>query len=173
MVLDIDSPYPLDREQLDQFRRDGFVRLKRVFDAATLLHYGDAITRETIAHNTQTVPLEERSTYDKAFLQVMNLWCHGGPSREFVLRGDQRLPCPDDGHVLCILREFEGERTLLLANLSDTPAAPQLEARLPFAGWLDLMSRARGDADRETTEPTQPLGPYGVRLLGQGNAAVE
>lgn len=84
MVLDIDSPYPLGREQIDQFRRDGFVRLKRVFDAATLRHYGDAITRETIAHNTQTVPLEERTTYDKAFLQVMNLWCHGGPSREFV-----------------------------------------------------------------------------------------
>lgn len=84
MVLDIDSPYPLGRKRIDQFRRDGFVRLKQVFDAATLRHYGDAITRETIAHNTQTVPLEERTTYDKAFLQVMNLWCHGGPSREFV-----------------------------------------------------------------------------------------
>lgn len=84
MPLDIDSPYPVDDTALAHFRRDGFVRLKDVFDADTLRHYGREITRLTIALNTQTMPLEERSTYDRAFLQVMNLWLQGGLAREFV-----------------------------------------------------------------------------------------
>lgn len=36
--------------------------------------YGDLIREATIAHNTETRPLEERDTYGKAFLQTMNLW---------------------------------------------------------------------------------------------------
>ena len=48
-------------------------------------HYGDEITRLTIALNTQSVPMEERSTYDKAFLQVMNLWQHSAQVAEFVM----------------------------------------------------------------------------------------
>ncbi len=84
MSVDIDSPYQLTPDQIARFARDGFIRLKNVFDAATLDHYGRAITEQTIALNTQTKPLEERSTYDRAFLQVMNLWVEGGTPREFV-----------------------------------------------------------------------------------------
>jgi ectoine hydroxylase-related dioxygenase (phytanoyl-CoA dioxygenase family) len=84
MTTDLDTPYPLDHAQVERFRRDGFIRLKDVFDAQTLQHYGAEITRLTIARNKQTKPLEERSTYDRAFLQVMNLWRQGGPAREFV-----------------------------------------------------------------------------------------
>lgn len=84
MSIDLDRPYPLSDEHLARFRRDGFIRLKDVFGADELRHYGQEITRLTIALNTQTVPLEQRSTYDRAFLQVMNLWEHGGPAREFV-----------------------------------------------------------------------------------------
>lgn len=84
MHIDLDTPYPLDDARIERFRRDGFIRLKDVFDAQTLQHYGREITQLTIARNTQTKPLEERSTYDRAFLQVMNLWRQGGPAREFV-----------------------------------------------------------------------------------------
>lgn len=84
MSMDIDTPYPVSAEQAARFARDGFIRLKDVFDAETLDHYGRAITERTIARNTQILPLEQRSTYDKAFLQVMNLWEEGGAPREFV-----------------------------------------------------------------------------------------
>lgn len=84
MPVDIDTPYPLEPAQIERFRRDGFIRLKDVFGADTLRHYGQEIAWLTIALNTQTKPLAERSTYDKAFLQVMNLWRQGGPAREFV-----------------------------------------------------------------------------------------
>ncbi len=84
MAIDLDRPYALTERQIADFRRDGFVRLKDVFNAEELRHYGEEITRLTIALNTQTLPLEQRSTYDRAFLQVMNLWEEGGRAREFV-----------------------------------------------------------------------------------------
>lgn len=89
MTIDLDRPYPLSDEQLAQFRRDGFIKLKNVFNAQELRHYGDEIALLTIALNTQTLALEQRSTYDRAFLQVMNLWEQGGLAREFVF--GQRL----------------------------------------------------------------------------------
>jgi ectoine hydroxylase-related dioxygenase (phytanoyl-CoA dioxygenase family) len=83
--LDIASPYAISAAQIEQFERDGFIKLKDVLSPAALKHYGDEITRLTIALNTQDLPLEERSTYDKAFLQVMNLWEHSAIVKEFVM----------------------------------------------------------------------------------------
>lgn len=81
---DIDSPYSVTPDQVAQFNRDGFIHLRDVLDAATLRHYGEVISDRTIELNTQTAPLEERSTYDRAFLQVMNLWREDGDVKSFV-----------------------------------------------------------------------------------------
>ncbi|TXH65464.1 MAG: phytanoyl-CoA dioxygenase [Lysobacteraceae bacterium] len=70
----LDAPYPLDPERIERFRRDGFIKLKQVFAPATLARYGREITRLTIELNDEHRPLEARGTYDRAFLQVMNLW---------------------------------------------------------------------------------------------------
>jgi ectoine hydroxylase-related dioxygenase (phytanoyl-CoA dioxygenase family) len=74
MNHDLDTPYEISAEHIARFRRDGFIKLKNVLSSETLTRYGGEITRLTIALNTEQRPLEERSTYDKAFLQVMNLW---------------------------------------------------------------------------------------------------
>ena len=103
MSIDIDRLYEITPEQVAAFRRDGFVRLKQVFTAEELRHYGEEITRLTIELNTQTLPLEERSTYDKAFLQVMNLWEQGGLAQEFVF--GRRL-----AQIAAALLEVEGVR---------------------------------------------------------------
>jgi ectoine hydroxylase-related dioxygenase (phytanoyl-CoA dioxygenase family) len=103
MPLDIDAPYPLTDAQIGQFRRDGFIKLRNVLSAEVLQHYGDEITRLTRALNTQHKPLAERSTYDRAFLQVMNLWEHGARVAEFV-RG-RRL-----GRIAAQLLEVTGVR---------------------------------------------------------------
>jgi ectoine hydroxylase-related dioxygenase (phytanoyl-CoA dioxygenase family) len=89
MTIDIDSHYPLTADQVTSFRENGFIRLRDVLSRAALEYYGRAITRLTIALNTQDKPLEERSTYDKAFLQVMNLWERSPPVGRFVM--GQRL----------------------------------------------------------------------------------
>src|SRR5271165_2099787 len=73
-MIDIDSPYALPPGARMQFSEQGFIKLREVFSPATLTHYGDEITRLTLALNTQQLPLEQRNTYNKAFLQVANLW---------------------------------------------------------------------------------------------------
>ena len=102
-MTDLDTPYALSAAQIAQFRRDGFIKLKHVHSPETLSHYGAEITRLTIELNTQQVPLEERSTYDKAFLQVMNLWEHSAVVTEFVM--GQRL-----ARIAAELMEVDGVR---------------------------------------------------------------
>jgi ectoine hydroxylase-related dioxygenase (phytanoyl-CoA dioxygenase family) len=103
MTIDIDSQYPLHAEQIAAFACDGFIKLKHVLSPETLAHYGAEITRLTIALNTQSKPLHERSTYDRAFLQVMNLWEHSAVVREFVL--GKRL-----GRIAAQLLQVDGVR---------------------------------------------------------------
>lgn len=80
----VDAPYALPSEALDAFNRDGYVKLKEVFDPETLIPFGRAITDATIRMNTENRPLEERDTYDRAFLQVMNLWRTDPIVKQFV-----------------------------------------------------------------------------------------
>jgi len=80
---DIDSPYPLTAEQIAQFRRDGFIKLKHVLSAEALTHYGAVITAETFRLNTMHLPIEQRDTYNKAFLQVGNIWTKNETVKEF------------------------------------------------------------------------------------------
>ena len=85
IVTDLDQEFALPSDAIACFRECGFVHLKRVLPHDVLAHYGEVITRLTVKLNTQTMPLEERSTYDRAFLQVMNLWKHDDAARAFVM----------------------------------------------------------------------------------------
>lgn len=80
----IDEPFELSKDDIRYFDEHGFVHLEGVFDAATLKAYEPEITARVIELNTMHLPMEERTTYDKAFLQVMNLWCHSDLVKEFV-----------------------------------------------------------------------------------------
>lgn len=102
-MIDIDTPYPLTTAQIAQFRRDGFIKLKDVLSAETLAFYGKEITRLTIELNSEHRPLAERSTYDRAFLQVMNLWEQSPLVGRFVM--GQRL-----ARVAAELLEVDGVR---------------------------------------------------------------
>jgi ectoine hydroxylase-related dioxygenase (phytanoyl-CoA dioxygenase family) len=84
---DLDERHPLPAGAAAAFARDGFVRLKGVFDAATLARYGAAIDAEVARRNTLVKPMEERTTYERAFLQVMNLWTTSEPVRRLVFSG--------------------------------------------------------------------------------------
>ena len=82
--IDVDSPLALGAEQIRSYRENGFLKLKNVFNAETLAHYGREITRKVHELNTLHLPMEQRTTYQKAFLQVMNLWTKSEVVREFV-----------------------------------------------------------------------------------------
>lgn len=81
---DLNQPYPLQQSEIDFYRDNGYVKLKQVFPASLLEHYRSHITRNVEELSTQHLPIEKRTTYDKAFLQVMNLWTKSPEVREFV-----------------------------------------------------------------------------------------
>ncbi|WP_350277967.1 phytanoyl-CoA dioxygenase family protein [Kribbella sp. HUAS MG21] len=66
------------------FNRDGFVHLTGVLSPETIAEYEPTITSEVIRLNTQHLPLAERDTYGKAFLQVTNLWQQNAKVKELV-----------------------------------------------------------------------------------------
>jgi ectoine hydroxylase-related dioxygenase (phytanoyl-CoA dioxygenase family) len=83
-AVDIESPYPLHPDAVRRFDDDGFVRLRDVLSPETIRHVEPEITSKVIELNTLHLPMEERSTYQKAFLQVTNLWQHSEIVQELV-----------------------------------------------------------------------------------------
>jgi ectoine hydroxylase-related dioxygenase (phytanoyl-CoA dioxygenase family) len=81
--IDLSSQYALSPEQIRTFRERGFVKLKDVLSHATIARYGPAITDAVKRLNQMHKPMSERNTYQKAFLQVMNIWQKDPIVREF------------------------------------------------------------------------------------------
>jgi ectoine hydroxylase-related dioxygenase (phytanoyl-CoA dioxygenase family) len=82
---ELDAPYPLDENTIRGFREDGFVRLPGVLSRAVLNNYAPEIDRLVEERNPlKEVPLEERSLYDQAFIQVSNIWPHSEKARELA-----------------------------------------------------------------------------------------
>ncbi len=84
MTDDLDTPMLLERVTVEGFRKDGYVRIAGALSPETVAVFGRAITEATLRLNTDHRPLSERSTYDRAFLQVMNLWRADKAARRFV-----------------------------------------------------------------------------------------
>jgi ectoine hydroxylase-related dioxygenase (phytanoyl-CoA dioxygenase family) len=80
----IDRRFDLDASYQESFERDGFVKVKNVFDEDVLAYYREHLSAEVVRRNTTTPPLDARDTYHKAFLQVTNLWRTNEVAREFV-----------------------------------------------------------------------------------------
>ena len=78
------KPYQLTNEQIEFYQQNRYIKLKQVFDAATLSFFNDAISKRVALMNNEVKPLEERSTYGKAFLQLFNLWREDDVVKEFV-----------------------------------------------------------------------------------------
>ena len=84
ILQELDEPYLLSDKQTAFFRENGFVKLRHVLSREAIRYMDETITREVHRLNTQHLPLEERDTYGKAFLQIMNIWMQSGPVREIV-----------------------------------------------------------------------------------------
>ena len=78
------KPYELTTEQIEFYQQNRFIKLKQVFDEETISFFNDAIGKRVDLMNNTTTPLEQRSTYGKAFLQLFNLWKEDEVVKEFV-----------------------------------------------------------------------------------------
>lgn len=85
MLPSLDSAYPLTAEHIDSYRRDGHVMVRGLLSPAEVAVHRQAILDAVARLNQETRPMEERDTYGKAFLQIMNLWVQDEAARDFVL----------------------------------------------------------------------------------------
>lgn len=81
---ELNSHYPVSPEAIAFYREKGYVKLKNVLSPAVLDYYGTLITDLVFQLNTLIKPMEERTTYERAFLQIMNLWRENEQVKEFV-----------------------------------------------------------------------------------------
>jgi ectoine hydroxylase-related dioxygenase (phytanoyl-CoA dioxygenase family) len=81
----LDQTYEVTKKDIDKFRKNGFIKLKNVFSSDLLTDYGNEIGKKVLELNRMHLPLEERDTYHKAFLQITNLWEKSEIVKEFVL----------------------------------------------------------------------------------------
>jgi ectoine hydroxylase-related dioxygenase (phytanoyl-CoA dioxygenase family) len=78
------KPFQLSPDQIEFYQQNRFIKLKQVFDEETILFFNDAIGKRVASMNNQSTPLEQRSTYGKAFLQLFNLWREDEVVKEFI-----------------------------------------------------------------------------------------
>lgn len=81
---ELNAPFTLPAGAVDFYRERGYVKLRDLLSPALLAHYGELITDWVFKLNRMTKPMGERTTYEKAFLQVMNLWRENDGIRDFV-----------------------------------------------------------------------------------------
>jgi ectoine hydroxylase-related dioxygenase (phytanoyl-CoA dioxygenase family) len=80
----LQEPYTLTQDQIEHYQKYRYIKLKQVFDEATLSFFNEAISKRVEMMKNEDKPLEERSTYGKAFLQLFNLWTEDEVVKEFI-----------------------------------------------------------------------------------------
>jgi ectoine hydroxylase-related dioxygenase (phytanoyl-CoA dioxygenase family) len=82
---ELDAPFPVTRENVEFYETNGYIKLKHVLSPRLIGHYRSIISERVAALSADMPPMEQRTTYGKAFLQVMNLWVESERVKEFVL----------------------------------------------------------------------------------------
>ncbi len=81
----LDESIQVSKTQIEDFRDKGHVLIKNILSADEVAAYREAINNAAYKYNTEKRKLEERDTYGKAFLQIMNLWEADESVRKFTL----------------------------------------------------------------------------------------
>ncbi len=72
---ELDTPMTPTAEQVERFRADGYLKWSDFFSPELLAFFDPVVTACLHARNPlKGVPMEQRSAYDRAFIQVGNLW---------------------------------------------------------------------------------------------------
>jgi ectoine hydroxylase-related dioxygenase (phytanoyl-CoA dioxygenase family) len=80
----LDQPFKVTDEQIKFFQKNGFIKIKNVLPAEAVHYMNEKISAEVKRLNTQHLPIEQRDTYGKAFLQIFNLWTKSTVIKEIV-----------------------------------------------------------------------------------------
>jgi ectoine hydroxylase-related dioxygenase (phytanoyl-CoA dioxygenase family) len=81
----LDDYKKLPDENINEFREKGHTLVKEVLSADEIAVYRPLIVGAAERYNTEKRKLQDRDTYGKAFLQIMNLWRVDEEVKKFVL----------------------------------------------------------------------------------------
>jgi ectoine hydroxylase-related dioxygenase (phytanoyl-CoA dioxygenase family) len=84
IITALTKPYQLTDEQIAFYQENRYIKLKQVFDEATISFFNEAISKRLELMKNEDKPMEERSTYGKAFLQLFNFWREDEVVKEFI-----------------------------------------------------------------------------------------
>lgn len=77
-------PYPLTSKQIAFYREHQYIKLRQMLSPEVLDFFRPVIAQKVAELNTMHLPLEERDTYHKAFLQITNLWTRDETIKQLV-----------------------------------------------------------------------------------------
>jgi ectoine hydroxylase-related dioxygenase (phytanoyl-CoA dioxygenase family) len=80
----LDAPFTVTADQIAFYNENGYIKLKNVLSPSLLEHYRQAISNRVAELSADVAPMDQRTTYGKAFLQIMNLWTKSPVVKEFV-----------------------------------------------------------------------------------------
>jgi ectoine hydroxylase-related dioxygenase (phytanoyl-CoA dioxygenase family) len=81
---ELDAPFLVTQQLVDLYNENGYIKLKEVLSPNLVLHFRQAISARVRELSADAPPMDERNTYGKAFLQIMNLWTQCEKVRQFV-----------------------------------------------------------------------------------------
>ena len=83
----LNAPFELGDDDIDYYRRHGHIKLQQVCDSAHIPAFRKVVNEGVNKRKAsiQLLPFEERDTYGKAFLQIMNLWVENPALAKWVL----------------------------------------------------------------------------------------
>lgn len=99
----LQQEYTLTNDQIEFYQKYRFIKLKNVLSPEVIQHFNEVITSSVTKLNKEDRPLESRTTYGKAFLQLFNLWREDESIKAFVL--SKRL-----GKIAADLMQCDGVR---------------------------------------------------------------
>lgn len=82
---DLTERIEISREQMLAFRENGHTLVKNILTPIEVAAYRNVIANAAKQFNTEKRVMEERDTYGKAFLQIMNLWRNDEAVKKFTL----------------------------------------------------------------------------------------
>lgn len=82
---DLDDTIKIPEAQIRKFREDGHTITRGLLSPEEVAAYHKVIFAAAMKYNTERRKMEERDTYGKAFLQIMNLWRHDKNVKKIVM----------------------------------------------------------------------------------------
>jgi ectoine hydroxylase-related dioxygenase (phytanoyl-CoA dioxygenase family) len=81
----LDNFKTMPDENINEFLEKGHTLVKNILSAGEIAAYRPVIVGAADRYNTEKRKMEDRDTYGKAFLQIMNLWRSDESVKKFVL----------------------------------------------------------------------------------------